>query len=208
MVLEGYKTLKGMGNGECVIKKSRFIGHAAPVSSDAEAVAFIEDIRKKHRGASHNCYAYSLREGQLKRYSDDGEPQGTAGIVILELLKNEEVVDGIVVVTRYFGGTLLGTGGLARAYAEAAKLALKGAGIGERILWNELSVVCGYSFYGKLQPLIAARGGIVLDTVFETDVSVRFKLPADAAGAFSDTLTEESGGRIQLNITSEFYDFR
>ncbi len=204
----GYKTLKNAGSGECVIKRSRFIGYAAPVSSEGEAVDFIESIRKKHRDASHNCYAYSLRCGQLKRYSDDGEPQGTAGIVILELLKKEEIYDCVVVVTRYFGGTLLGTGGLSRAYSQAAKFAVQSAGIGERILWHEMSLVCDYSLYGRCAPLIAAFGGRVSDSVFETEVRLCFTLPAEAADAFLMALTEESGGKISPVFLKEFNDFR
>lgn len=117
-----YTTLAGYGEDEFVEKRSRFIGYAAPVSTEAEAVAFVNSIRERHREATHNVYAYILREGQIKRYSDDGEPQGTAGIPVLDVLQKAGIVDAVVVVTRYFGGTLLGAGGLVRAYTEGAAI--------------------------------------------------------------------------------------
>ena len=113
--MQPYTTLAGYGTDEFVEKRSRFIGYAAPVTTEAEAVDFIARIRALHREASHNVYAYALREGQVRRYSDDGEPQGTAGVPVLDVLQKQEIVDAVVVVTRYFGGTLLGAGGLVRA---------------------------------------------------------------------------------------------
>ena len=124
-----YKTIKKRASDEFIEKKSRFIGYIAPVETEDEAIAFINEIRTKHRDATHNVYAYSLRAGQVKRASDDGEPQGTGGVPMLNVLNGNELVDVCCVVTRYFGGTLLGVGGLVRAYTEGAKIAVAAGGI-------------------------------------------------------------------------------
>ena len=124
-----YKTIRLREEAEFIERRSRFIGHACPVKTEEEAVAFINEMKAKYWDASHNVYAYCLREGQIKRYSDDGEPQGTAGIPVLDVLQKSGVVDTAVVVTRYFGGILLGAGGLVRAYSHGASIALEAAGI-------------------------------------------------------------------------------
>ncbi len=122
-----YKTVRAAASGELTEKRSRFIGYCKPVSTEEEATAFIASIRSRHWDARHNVYAYSLREGNLRRYSDDGEPSGTAGMPVLDVLQKSGVTDVCVVVTRYFGGVLLGTGGLVRAYSQAARLGLNAA---------------------------------------------------------------------------------
>ena len=128
-MVDSYNTILTPGTDEIVEKKSRFIGYAQPVSSEEEAYAFVESVKKKHYDARHNCHAFAIgKENTLYRFSDDGEPQGTAGKPILEVISGNQVTDICIVVTRYFGGTLLGTGGLVRAYTEAAKLALADAG--------------------------------------------------------------------------------
>ncbi|HZJ76033.1 MAG TPA: YigZ family protein [Clostridia bacterium] len=199
--------MKSTGSDEYTTKKSRFIGYAAPVKSDGEAVDFINEIKKKHRDATHNVYAYSVREGQIKRYSDDGEPQSTAGIPVLNVILGEEVSDCVVVVTRYFGGTLLGTGGLVRAYSQAAKLALNNARIGVMSLFIILEIRCGYDFYGKLSSIINENDGKELESVFEKDVYVKLKVPAQYEENMRKELTEASAGKLSFEKVSEEYGF-
>ena len=177
--MSGYKTVRKRAEDEYIVKKSRFIGYAAPVTTQQQALDFIAEISKKHWDATHNVYAYILREGGVKRYSDDGEPQGTAGIPTLDVLEKSGVTDCAVAVTRYFGGVMLGAGGLVRAYSHSASIALQAAGIVTRTLCDRLQVTCDYNFYGKLASLIPEGGGIVEDTVFEENVTVVFP----AAGA-------------------------
>ena len=154
-----YITLADSGIAEFTEKHSRFIGYAKPVTTEAEAVAFINEKKKQHYDARHNVYAYSLRNGQIKRYSDDGEPQGTAGVPVLEVINKNSVVDAVVVVTRYFGGILLGAGGLVRAYSHSASIALEAAGIVRMEKCFSCRIKAGYDRYGKLSGLIAECGG-------------------------------------------------
>ena len=155
-MIETYNTILQEGQDEIVEKKSRFIGYAVPVSSEEEAYAFVEKIRKQHYDARHNCYAFAIgSENTLLRFSDDGEPQGTAGKPILEVITGNAVVNICIVVTRYFGGTLLGTGGLVRAYTEAAKLALSDAGIHKMQLMKLVKITTNYNDSGKVQYLLS-----------------------------------------------------
>ena len=146
--MKPYKTLGHYAAEEYIVKKSRFIGYAKPVKTEKEALDFIAEISKKHWDATHNVYAYSLREGGIKRYSDDGEPQGTAGMPVLNVLTQEEVTDCVVVVTRYFGGILLGGGGLVRAYTHSAKIGVDAAEIITLVPWSVCTIQCDYTFYG------------------------------------------------------------
>lgn len=155
--MEEYKTLRAPASDEFTEKRSRFIGYAQPVSTQVEAAAFIERIKKQHHDATHNVFAYLLREGQLERYSDDGEPQGTAGIPVLDVLRKQGVTNCAVVVTRYFGGILLGAGGLVRAYSHAAAIALGKAGIVTMAHCAILDIACDYSFMASLPS--ASRNG-------------------------------------------------
>ena len=162
---------------EFVEKKSRFIGYIKPVTTQDEAVTFINEIKSKHWDATHNVYAYVLRDGQTRRYSDDGEPQGTAGIPVLDVLLKENLTDCVVVATRYFGGTLLGTGGLVRAYSHTAKIAVDAGGIITMKLCKVLKVCCDYNFYGRLNSLIPECGGAIDNADFADTVTVTFKMP-------------------------------
>ena len=148
-----YRTIAAPAEDEFIEKKSRFIGYIAPVTTEQEAAAFIESVRARHREARHNCYAYRLRQNNLARFSDDGEPSGTAGRPILEVLQREDLTDVCVVVTRYFGGILLGTGGLARAYTQGCKIAVAAAGVLCMYPAVECTLSADYGFYGKLQNL-------------------------------------------------------
>lgn len=200
-----YRTIGKSANDEFVEKKSRFIGYIKPVTTQDEAIAFINEIKSKHWDAKHNVYAYVLREGQTRRYSDDGEPQGTAGIPVLDVLLKENLTDCVVVATRYFGGTLLGTGGLVRAYSHTAKIAIDAGGIVTMKLCKVMKVCCDYNFYGRLNSLIADCGGFVDDTVFSDTVTVIFKMPTDDIGVFEQKLTDMSFGKFHSEEIREEY---
>jgi len=192
-----YKTVKKSASDEFTEKRSRFIGYARPVKTVDEANAFISEIQKKHWDAKHNVYAYILRKGNIKRYSDDGEPQGTAGVPTLDVLEKSGVCDVAVVVTRYFGGVLLGTGGLVRAYSHAAHLALCAGEIVTMGLCAILEIETDYAFYAKLDSLLGKTEAKILETDFSEKVLVRVSIDAEKADAFSDKIFDVSGGQVR-----------
>ena len=200
-----YRTIAAPAEDEFVEKKSRFIGYIAPVCTEQEATAFIETIRARHREARHNCYAYRLRQNNLARFSDDGEPGGTAGRPILEVLQREDLTDVCVVVTRYFGGILLGTGGLARAYTQGCKIAVAAAQILCMHPAGECSLTADYGFYGKLQNLLPQYGAVLLDTAFGQEVTVRFMLRQPRLAPFAAALEELSAGSLVPAVLGESY---
>ncbi len=171
-----YKTLKEYAETEYVIKKSKFLSYSKPVTTEKEAQEFIESIKQKHWDATHNVYAYSLREGNVKRYSDDGEPQGTAGMPVLSVLTKEELFDCVVVVTRYFGGVLLGGGGLVRAYSHSAKLGVDESKIITLTEWSTYKVSTDYTYYSKLDSLIRDLGGVIENAEFNESVVMNFRI--------------------------------
>ena len=194
-----YKTIHIGGQGEIEEKKSRFIAHVHPVSSEQEALDFLASIRKKHWDARHNCYAYVIgRNNELQRCSDDGEPGGTAGRPMLDILLREGVHNCIVVVTRYFGGTLLGTGGLVRAYQGATQAGLAASVIIEKQIGQKLTVCTDYNGIGKLQYLTARDHIAVLDTRYTDSVEMDVILSADQTEHFSKQVTEATNGRARL----------
>ena len=202
-----YKTVKSFAHDELVEKRSRFIGYCKPVKTEDEAVEFINKIKKEHWDARHNVYAYSLREGQIKRYSDDGEPSGTAGVPVLDVITKNGVTDAVVVVTRYFGGVLLGTGGLVRAYSAAAKLGLEAAGIVEMGLCAECEISCSYNQYGKLNTLIMNMGGFVDNCDFADNVILSFHIPVDKTAALDKEFADATAGEVKIEIKNEkFYE--
>ena len=156
-----YRTIRAAASAEFVEKRSRFIGYISPITTQQDAIAFIDSIKSKHWDATHNVPAYIIREGNICRFSDDGEPQGTAGMPALNVLQKEELTDCVLVVTRYFGGILLGGGGLVRAYSHAAKIAVDAGGIVTRAECSIVKIRCDYTFYGRLASLIPEQGGIV-----------------------------------------------
>lgn len=201
-----YKTIQAPASAELIEKRSRFIGYVRPVSTQEEAVAFINEIKSKHWDATHNVYAYVIREEGITRYSDDNEPQGTAGIPVLDAIRKRGITDCVVVVTRYFGGTLLGAGGLVRAYSAAAKAGIDAAGECVMTLCSACTLKCSYTLYGKIPALIARFGGTADDSEFADDVTVRFHLPCENLAAFNKALSEESSGRVQAQeIDQQFY---
>lgn len=203
--MNSYKTVRCRAQAEFVEKHSRFIGYIAPVTTAEEAADFAAEIKSRHWDATHNVPAYILREGNAKRYSDDGEPQGTAGLPVLSVLEKAGLTDCTVVVTRYFGGTLLGTGGLVRAYSHSASIAVEAAGIVTRALCDHLQVRCDYTFFGKLNPMVIEIGGVVEDTVFDDAVTLRFRLPQELTPMFCARLTEAGNGRWSAEKTGESF---
>ena len=199
-----YKTIRGTATFEYEEKRSRFIATASFADTEEKALAVLNAVRTANRTARHNVYAYVLQNGRT-RYSDDGEPQGTAGIPTLDVLEKSGVTDCVVVVTRYFGGVMLGAGGLVRAYSHSASIALQAAGIVTRTLCDRLQVTCDYNFYGKLASLIPEGGGIVEDTVFEENVTVVFRLPQELTGAFNAKLIDAANGRYSAEKIGELF---
>ena len=203
--MQSYKTIRKAAEAQFVEKHSRFIGYIAPVTTVEEANEFIASIKSKHWDATHNVPAYILREGNLKRYSDDGEPQGTAGVPVLSALEKAGLTDCVCVVTRYFGGTLLGTGGLVRAYSHAASIAVEAGGVVTRALCKKMRIKCDYGFYGKLSPMILEAGGVVENTVFADSVDIDFYIESSLAGKLNADIVEASNGRYKAEITGEEY---
>ncbi|MGN0544813.1 MAG: YigZ family protein [Acutalibacteraceae bacterium] len=200
-----YRTVRGAASAEFVEKRSRFIGYISPASTQEEAAQFIDSIRSKHWDATHNVPAYILREGNICRFSDDGEPQGTAGMPALNVLQKEGLTDCALVVTRYFGGILLGGGGLVRAYSHAAKLAVDAGGIVTRALCSLVRVRCDYNFYGRLASLIPEQGGIIENTAFEDAVTVDFRIPQELEPGFEKKLIDLSNGTCRGEVTGNVF---
>lgn len=198
-----YKTVQCEAADEFTVKKSRFIGYVRPVKTADEAVAFINEIKSKHWDATHNVYAYVLREGQTRRYSDDGEPQGTAGIPVLDVLLKEELTDVCVVATRYFGGIMLGAGGLVRAYSHTAKIAVDAGKIITMALCKIATVTCDYTFYGKLTPLIVQAGGIIENTDYADSVTVTFRIHEASYEKLRYDIVDKSNGRFYSEVIDE-----
>lgn len=200
--MEDYLVPGGQAQAEYIEKKSRFIGQVFPITTEQEAKATIERVRRQHYDARHNCWCYILKSGQ-KRYSDDGEPQGTAGQPMLNVFQREGVENVVCVVTRYFGGVLLGAGGLTRAYARSAKDALDAAGKARMRLWSAVTVDCPYPMLERLKLLAAAHGGTVEGTDFGAAVSIRILLPQENAAGFDAALTELSAGTMTARREGE-----
>ncbi len=203
-----YTTLEREAFAEFVEKKSVFIGYACPTKTEDEAIAFINKIRKKHADATHNCYAYQLNGGGIARYSDDGEPQGTAGVPILDVIKKSGADDCCVVVTRYFGGILLGTGGLVRAYANGAKVALDAAHIVTYESYTEFRLECDYGAYQKINYELPRFGIVVDDSNFGSNISLKLAIKAARFAEFESRLNEMFAGKISAEVTGERFDFR
>ena len=189
-------------NSEFVEKRSRFIGQVWPVSSEEEAQARIRETKKKYHDARHNCWCYIVGENIL-RYSDDGEPQGTAGQPMLNVFQREGVRSVCCVVTRYFGGILLGAGGLTRAYGKAARDALSAAGIAAMGLWSQVQLDCDYSLLERVKLEIAAADGILDDVTYAARVAVTASLPGDGSQRLQNRLTELSAGTITLHALGQ-----
>lgn len=196
--MEEYLAVVEGGQGEIVEKKSRFIGYTASVETEEAAAGFIERIKKKHYDARHNCFAYSvgLDNQPVLRFSDDGEPQGTAGKPILEVIQGSGVRNICIVVTRYFGGTLLGTGGLVRAYTDAAKAGLEASIIRQRRQLVMAELTMEYGDLGKIQYLMEQSDGEITDTIYTDKVTLKVQVYAPVYPDFVQRVTEATGARV------------
>ena len=183
-------------------KRSRFITHLYKVETEAEARARIEEMKKKYYDARHNCWCYRLREGGVERYSDDGEPQGTAGQPMLNVFQRENVTNVVCVVTRYFGGILLGAGGLTRAYSKGARDALCAAGYAVMGRWAVVDIPCSYALFERVRLEAAAQGGTVDDTQYGADIHLTVSLPEERVETLQERLTELSAGGVRLAVLS------
>lgn len=198
-----YYVPAGFGEAEVIEKKSKFIGRVWSVASDEDAQSKINEMREKHRDATHNVYAYIIRNGSLMRYSDDGEPQGTSGLPVLGVFRNAGIHDVCCVVTRYFGGTLLGTGGLARAYSHTATLALDRAGISIVRKCLRALFTCPYGIYESILRELEMIGASVSDTKYGEVIEMTVLLPESSGEAFNNRLRELSAGKITAEILGE-----
>ena len=196
--MDSYLVPAGYGEAEYVEKRSRFIGQVWRVESEAEARERIEESRRRYHDCRHNCWCYAIL-----RYTDGGEPQGTAGQPMLNVFLKEEVTNTVCVVTRYFGGILLGAGGLTRAYGGTAKLALDAAGISRMRLWAVLMVPCPYSLYERMRLLVEKSGGVVENADFGADVVLTVLLPSEDVPVFQAAATELSAGTVEILVEEE-----
>jgi uncharacterized YigZ family protein len=203
-----YTTLAREASAQFEEKRSLFIGYAKPTTTEEEAQEFIAKIRQKHKDATHNVFGYSMKGGILARYSDDGEPQGTAGMPVLDVIRKSGVDDATVVVTRYFGGILLGAGGLVRAYAAAAKMALDAAGIVSYESYTELSLTCSYSDHQKLSAELPKFAAILDDTIYADNVTLKFAVKDEIADAVMGKIREMSGGKLMPTVLGHRFDYK
>ena len=205
---EEYKTIADRATASFTEKKSEFIGNIAPVKTEEAAIAFIEEIRKQHRKATHNCYAYILRDNNIGRHSDDGEPSGTAGAPMFEVLKKEELTDVCCVVTRYFGGIKLGGGGLVRAYGNGVKVAIDAAKIKLISTARRLVITMDYSLYGKIGALLAEYDSRVQNEDFGADVKITLYIRDERAERFKKKMIDLCNGRVVIDdLGTEEFDF-
>lgn len=201
-----YTTLEREASAEFTEKRSVFIGHARPTKTDEEALEFVRRIKEKYSDATHNVFAYYLRSGAMARFSDDNEPQGTAGAPVLDVIKKSGCDDCTVVVTRYFGGTLLGAGGLVRAYSNAASLALDAAHIVTYEEYTVCSLVCDYGEYNKLAFELELSQAIIDKSDFTDRVGLEFAIKTSICDPFAKRVAELSGGRLVLHKIGKRFD--
>lgn len=206
--MESYITVKETAEFRFEDRKSVFIGYATPVNNEKDAFDFISLIKKKYPDARHWVYAYVLRENSTMRFTDDREPQGTAGMPVLDVIRKNGCTDTLIVVVRYFGGVLLGTGGLVHAYTESALGALKAATVIRYDIYCDISFRLSYSDYQKIMPIISEFDFLVDNTEYMEEVTVFGNLLKDKVTHFIDKITEVTSGRCSLNILSEKYDYR
>ena len=194
----------GPGEAEFVEKRSSFLGHVRMVESEEDAKAFVQAVKKEHYDARHNCWCYAIKDGPT-RYSDDGEPQGTAGVPMLEVFQRQGVTNFVCVVTRYFGGILLGAGGLLRAYTKSAKDALDAAGVAVVRRWVEMSIPCSYSLLERLKLETESADGIITDIEYGADVTIKALLPEEGAEKFCDRVFDVTSGTVTVEVIGEAF---
>ena len=203
--MNSYFTVENETNAEYEVKRSRFIGYIKPVKTKDEAESFVASVRQKHHDARHNVFAYKVREDNFKRYSDDSEPQGTAGVPVLDVIEKNELTDVCIVVTRYFGGILLGGGGLVRAYSHTASLAVE-AGIKiEMSTCISFTLECDYSFFGKVGSILEENGGIIENTDYLDSVIVSGYIPEGKFSLINSKIIEASAGAYKLTEKDKLF---
>lgn len=205
--MDEYLVPTGFGQDEFVEKKSRFIGRVWPVETEAEALEKIQEMKKQHYDATHNCWAYVIKDGPM-RFSDDGEPGGTAGNPMMQVLQRENLYNVVCVVTRYFGGILLGAGGLVRAYTKGAKIAIDAAGKSMKRVWSVLYVPCPYTYYERMKLEVEAFDGVLRDTQFGAEVELEILIAQPKAQAFLDRVVDMTSGTVEgMEVAQEYRAF-
>ena len=205
--MDEYLVPTGYGEDEFTEKKSRFIGRVWPVESEEEALEKVREMEKLHYNAAHNCWAYIIKDGPT-RFSDNGEPGGTAGLPMVQVLQKEQLYNVVCIATRYFGGILLGAGGLVRAYTKTAKIAVDAAGKSIKRVWSVLYVPCPYTFYERVKLEVAAFGGVIRDTQFGAEVEMEILVADGMTQAFVDRLTDMTAGTVEtMQIGQEYRAF-
>lgn len=205
--MEGYITIKNRSYFEYEDRKSVFIGEAMPVSCEADALRFIESVKKRYPDARHHVYAYVIRENSTMRFTDDHEPQGTAGMPVLDIIRKNGCTDVVIVVTRYFGGTLLGTGGLVRAYTAAALGALENGEIIRYDIYTEAELSVSYSDYGKITSVLDSLGFRTEESLYDVGITVRGRIISSSFDELSSDLTEATAGRIEIKKLGEEFGY-
>ncbi|SFJ61203.1 YigZ family protein [Terrisporobacter hibernicus] len=204
--MSSYKTLHKFGSDEYIVEKSTFIGYAKSINTEQEAIDFVNEIKKKHKDATHNVWAYTVGENMnIQRYSDDGEPQGTAGIPTLEVIKKEDLRDVVVVVTRYFGGIKLGAGGLVRAYTKGAKIGIEAGIVIEKVKYTEVRIKIEYTQLGKIQNEIMNLGFTVKDTVYSEDVEIIVYSRVKDVQSLTERMIDITSGTADVSLGDEYY---
>lgn len=204
--MESYKTVLNEAEDSFIEKKSRFIGYCKPVKTEEEALAFIKEKKTLHWDASHNVYAYIIKDTGVMRYSDDGEPQGTAGMPVLDAMRKQEITDAVVVVTRYFGGILLGAGGLVRAYSHGAVIGIQAAKPVTMTMCKKMSLRVDYSYFTKAESLVTDGGGVMDKTEYDDKVNLTFHIPPERLEALSTKIADLTGGKAEFSlIDTDFY---
>ncbi|QQY80512.1 putative YigZ family protein [Keratinibaculum paraultunense] len=201
-----YRTIYKYGEDEIIINKSRFIGYAKPIELEQEALDFIEEIKSKHKDATHNVYAYVYgKDNNIQRFSDDGEPSGTAGIPVLEVIKKEDLRNVVVVVTRYFGGTKLGTGGLIRAYTKGAKIGLESGIIIEKVLHHKLKIRIDYTLYGMIENYLMTKGYLIDEIVYDDQVNIYVYVKYSEFNFFKKQIVDLTSDNVIIEYIDKEY---
>lgn len=204
--MSSYKTLHKFGSDEYIVEKSTFIGYAKPINTEEEAIDFVNEIKKKHKDATHNVWAYTVGKNMnIQRYSDDGEPQGTAGIPTLEVIKKEDLRDVVVVVTRYFGGVKLGAGGLVRAYTKGAKIGIEAGIVIEKVKYTEVRIKIEYTQLGKIQNELMNLGFTVKDTIYSEDVEIIVYSKVEDVQSLTERMIDITSAIADVSLGDEYY---
>lgn len=204
--MEEYKTVEFEASDYFIEKKSKFIGYVKPVITQNQAIDFVNSIKSKHWDATHNVYAYILRENNIQRYSDDGEPSGTAGVPVLDVLLKESLCDVCVVATRYFGGTLLGAGGLVRAYSHTSKIAVEAGKIITMAQCCVMQIFVDYNFYDKVMTLLSDYNCNIIDTVYSDNVMIKYSIKENISDLLNEKIIDASNGRYASEFLYTKFD--